>query len=303
MPDFSSFPPLRIIAYSDFYDVPDRKVWGDYWLKENLLREFEKAGYPVGGSEPGILLHLFGEPVEDLPADSYRILWIHSHPDRITPEILKRYQKIYCISESFVRKIVAWGFDAETLMVPTALTTLVRRKKYDIVFVGNIKKGKKRKVIRDLGDSPYDVRVWGWGWKGLIPDAWYGGEYYENGRLNELYASSRIVLNDHHEDMRREGFVNPRILDVLASGGFVISDRVKGMGELLGRSVPVYDTPEELHALMARFLKDDAGRQHLAAEGQRIALRHTYDGCVRELTGHIASVSDTLFSWRARRTT
>jgi spore maturation protein CgeB len=303
MSDFSSFPPLHIIAYSDFYDVPDRKVWGDYWLKQNLSREFEKTGYPVGGLDPGILLHLFGEPVKNVAPGPYAILWIHSHPDWITPEILRSYQKIYCISQSFTRKITSRGFDAETLMVPTAMIPLVRRKKYDIVFVGNTKKGEKRKVIRDLGDSPYNVRVWGWGWKGLIPDEWYGGEYYENGRLNELYASSMIVLNDHHEDMRREGFVNPRILDVLASGGFVISDRVEGLREIFGGSVPVYDTPEELRGMIDSFLKDDAGRQHLAAEGQRIALRHTYSGCVREITGHIASVSDTLFSWRARRTT
>jgi spore maturation protein CgeB len=303
MGDFSSLPPLGIIAYSDFYDVPDRKVWGDYWLKENLLREFAGAGYTVGGVNPGILLHLFGEPVKDIARSAYAILWIHSHPDRITFEILRRYQKIYCISESFTRKIISWGFDAETMMVPTAMTPIVRRKKYDIVFVGNTKKGQMRKVIRDLGDSPYNVRIWGWGWKGLIPDEWYGGEYYENSRLNELYASSRIVLNDHHEDMRREGFLNPRILDALASGGFVISDRVKGIGELFGRSVPVYDTPEELRNMIDRFMRDDAGREHLAAEGRRIALRYTYSACVRKIVGHIASVSDTLFSWRERRTT
>jgi spore maturation protein CgeB len=303
MRDFSSFPSLRIIAYSDFYDVPDRKVWGDYWLKEYLLKEFAKAGYPVGGPTPGVLLHLFGEPVEDIAPGAYPILWIHSHPDWITPQNLSRYRKIYCVSGSFTQKIVSWGFDAETLMVPTAMTPLARDKRYDIVFVGNTKKGEVRKVIRDLGDSPYDVKVWGWGWKGLIPDEWYGGEYYENERLNQLYASSKIVLNDHHEDMRREGFVNPRILDALASGGFVISDRVKGIGEVFGRSVPVYDSPEELRSIIDRFMRDDAGREELSAEGREIALRYTYGTCVRKITGHIASVSDTLFSWRERRTT
>jgi spore maturation protein CgeB len=303
MADFSSFPPLGIIAYSDFYNVPDRKVWGDYWLKEHLLGEFAKAGYPVAGSTPGVLLHLFGEPVEDIASGVYAILWIHSHPDWITPEILRHYRKIYCISGSFTQKIVSWGFDAEPLMVPTAMTPLVRRKRYDIVFVGNTKKGEVRKVIRDLGDSPYDVKIWGWGWKGLIPDKWYGGEYYANDRLNELYASSRIVLNDHHEDMRREGFLNPRILDALASGSFVISDSVKGIGEIFGQSVPVYDTPEELRKMIDRFMRDDAGRERLAAEGQRVALRYIYGACVRKIVGHIASVSDTLFSWRERRTT
>ncbi len=295
MDDLSSFPPLRIIAYSDFYDVPDRKVWGDYWLKENLLEEFSKAGYPLGPG-PGVVLHLFGEPVEEVVPAAYPILWIHSHPDWITPEILGRYRKIYCISESFTHEIASWGFNAETTMLPTSMTPLVRKKKYDIVFVGNTKKGQMRKVISDLGDSPYDVKVWGWGWKGLIPDEWYGGEYYENGRLGELYASSRIVLNDHHEDMRREGFINPRILDVLAGGGFVISDRVEGIGKIFGRSVPLYDTPEELRSMIDRFMLDDGAREQLAEEGRKVALGYTYGDCVRKIIRHITSVSDTLFS-------
>ncbi len=299
--DYSSFPSVRIIAYSDFYNTPERKVWGDYWLKENLLREFEKSGYPVGGRGAGIVLHLFGEPI-NISSGTYNILWIHSHPDRINSEILAGYDKIYCISPSFTEKILKMGFDAETLMLPTNMAPLVREKKYDIVFVGNTRNGRPRKVIRDLGDCTHKVKIWGWGWKGLIPDDWYGGEYYENGRLNELYASSKIVLNDHHEDMQREGFLNPRVLDVLASGGFVISDRVKGMEEIFGDSVPVYDTPADLHRLVEKYLHDDRGRETLAAEGRRIAPGFTYAACVEKIIGHIGSVSDKLFSWTGKKT-
>ncbi len=294
--DYRRCPPLEVIAYSDFYDVPDRKVWGDYWLKENLVREFRRCGYPVGGPGSRIVLHLFGEPRAEILSSAYNVLWIHSHPDWVTPEILAKYRKIYCISRLFTERLRGWGFDAETLMVPTNMTPLVREKRYDIVFVGNTKKNRVRDVIRDLGESPYRVKIWGWGWKGLIPDEWYGGEYYENARLNELYAASKIVLNDHHEDMRREGFLNPRLLDVLASGGFVISDRVKGIEEVFGDCVPVYDRPEGLRQTVERFIRDDAGRAVLTSCGQRIALQHTFASACGRILGHIASVSDTLFS-------
>ena len=60
-------------------------------------------------------------------------------------------------------------------MMPTNMTPVHCRKKYDIVFVGNTRQNKIRKVICDLGESPYQVKIWGWGWKGLIPDEWYGG--------------------------------------------------------------------------------------------------------------------------------
>lgn len=293
--EFPLSAPIGVIAYSDFYDQPEQKVWGDYWFKENLIKEFASSGYPVDNSSPKILLHLFGEPLADLPSDTYNILWIHSHPDRISPEILEKYQKIYCISRSFTRKIIDMGFDADFLMIPTNMTPARCEKKYDIVFVGNTRQNRIRKVISDLGDSTYQIKIWGWGWKGLIPDAWYGGEYYENARLNELYAASRIVLNDHHDDMKREGFINPRILDVLASGGFVVSDDVPGMNDFLDCSVPTYQTPQELHKILDTFIRDDVSREILAKRGQKIASRYTYASCCKEITSHISTISGKLF--------
>ncbi len=287
-------PSIGITAYSDFYTTPDPKVWGDYWLKKNLAKEFIRMNWPVVESAPRIRLHLFGEPAANITSDTYNILWIHSHPDWITRDTLSKYQKIFCISEPFIGKIKAMGFDAEFLMLPTGFTPLKREKKYDLVFVGNTKQGSKRKIIRDIGSPRYSLKIWGWGWKGIIPDEWYGGEYYENERLNELYASSKIVLNDHHDDMGREGFINPRILDVLASGGFVISDRVKGIGELLENSVPVYDSPEELRGLVEKHMNDSSAREHLAGKGQEIARRYSFKSACSAIIRHIESVSATL---------
>ena len=288
--NLSLSPPIGIIAYSDFYDLPERRVWGDYWLKENLAGEFVKLGYPVDHSRPGILLHLFGEPVLDLPSYTYNILWIHSHPDWITPGILGKYRKIYCISEHFTKKIIGMGFDAETMMIPTNMTPLNMRKVYDIVFVGNTKRNLARKIIRDMGILPYNIKIWGWGWRGLVPDEWFAGDYYENRKLNQLYAASKIILNDHHEDMRREGFLNPRVLDGLASGGFVISDNVPGMNELLDDSVITYETPAELRGLVEKYLNDDSGRAALTKKGVRAALKYTYAASCLKIISHIKGI-------------
>lgn len=292
--DYSSFPPIGVTAYSDFYSVPKPEVWGDYWLKKNLLREFFNLGYPVDNSAPKILLHLFGEPLRSRPAGVYNILWIHSHPDWITPAILDHYNRIYCISKPFIAKIKQMGFEAHFLMIPTNLHPMRREKEYDIVFVGNTKNNMMRKIVRDMGTPPLGVKIWGWGWRGLISDEWYGGEYYDNGLLNNLYASAKIVLNDHHEDMQREGFVNPRILDVLASGGFVISDPVFGMDELLDQSVATYRTPGELSEMISRYIEDAAAREILTGRGQKIALGWSYRDACLDIVRHIESVSDTL---------
>jgi spore maturation protein CgeB len=41
-----------------------------------------------------------------------------------------------------------------------------------------------------------------------------------------------VVLNDHWEDMRREGFISNRVFDALACGASVVSDRVSGIEDL-----------------------------------------------------------------------
>lgn len=292
--DFSSFPSIGVTAYSDFYSIPKPRVWGDYWFKENLLREFASLGYPVDNAAPKILLHLFGEPLRRVPEDVHTILWVHSHPDWITPEILRCYNKVYCISKPFINKIREMGFEAQFLMIPTNMRPAENNKEHDIVFVGNTKQKMMRKIVREMGSPPYDVKIWGWGWRGLIPDSWYGGEYYENALLSKLYASAKIVLNDHHEDMQREGFINPRVLDVLASGGFVISDRVAGMDELLDQSVATYRTPRELSENIGRYIEDDFHRDIMTGRGQKIALGYSYYAACLEIIRHIESVSDKL---------
>jgi spore maturation protein CgeB len=292
--DYSSFPPIGIISYSDFYDLPERRVWGDYWLKEHLTKEFQRLGYPVDHTNPKVVLHLFGEPVDTMTSDTYSIIWIHSHPDWVTPEILSKYRKIFCISRHFIQRISDMGFHAEHLMIPTHMTPLHSGKIYDIVFVGNTKKNRIRPVISDLGNHPYNITIWGWGWKGLIPDQWYGGDYYENEKLNELYSLSKIVLNDHHEDMRREGFINPRIIDVLASGSFVISDDVLGMDELLNSSVATYSKPEELRTTLDHFLQSEHAREEHIRRGQNAVKSFTYSYCCLKIVRHIELISDTL---------
>lgn len=289
--NYSGFPPIQIIAYSDFYTLPDPRVWGDYWLKENLLSGFKRLGYPVAAGEAGIRLHLFGEPLEALSADTYNILWLHSHPDRITPEVLAKYSKIFCISKLFTEKLRMSGVDADFLMMPTNMKPVVREKIYDIVFVGNTRQNKARKIICDLGDSAFDIKIWGWGWKGLIPDRWYAGEYYENSRLNELYASSKIVLNDHHEDMRREGFINPRVLDVLASGGFVVSDSNRGLDELLPGCVATYSAPQELRDTVPRYMNNDDERRRMSEKGTELALRFSFEDACKTIIRHIVSAA------------
>ncbi|MDQ7839311.1 MAG: glycosyltransferase [Thermodesulfobacteriota bacterium] len=281
-------PPLHIVAYSDSDPVVERRpLWGDYWLKEYLTGEFKKLNYPLTRTIPGVLLHLFGKPLESLPEGTHKILWHHSHPDWITPQILSQYHKIYCVSRPFIGKLKQMGFEAEWLMIPTRARPIQCPKIYDIVFVGNARRDGARRAIQELADSPYHIKVWGTGWNGLIPDKWLAGSYYANQDINKLYAAAKIVVNDHHEDMRREGFINPRILDVLASGSLVISDYVTGMEDIFEDSIPVYRSPDELRSLVKKYLCDNAAKKKLIERGRQIAVKFSYSKAAVTIVKHI----------------
>ena len=125
------------------------------------------------------------------------------------------------------------------------------------------------------------IRIWGDGWDGSVPADWYAGREYPSESLNYLYSSARIILNDHHQDMSREGFINPRILDGLAAGSLVITDPVVGLDELL--NIPVYKDSQELLALIRNFLADERGRENMIKTASQKLKLFTYEKTVRDI--------------------
>ena len=284
---------IQIVSFSDFETDDERRLrWGDHWVKKEIEKELQALGHTITDNSPDILLHFFGTPLKYLPENTYNIIWIHSHPDWITSDLLDKYDKIYCLSPQFIKRINSWGFDAELLIGGSSKKPLKSNPKYDIVFVANGKGNNGRKIIKDLGNLnslPYNLKIWGEGWEGILPEKFYGGMYYNNEDLGELYASSLICLNDHHNDMRKNGFINPRIFDVLSSGGFCISDNLVGLEKILEDSVPSYKTPEELRSLIDYYICNFQVREKLIQRGCKIALSYSYQKMARQLMESIKS--------------
>lgn len=242
---------FSILAYSDVEPNPERRLrWGDHWFKERLARALRGLGHEIVEKAPDILVHLFGVPLRSLPRNTVNILWIHSHPDLVRKEDVARYHGVFCLSPFFAEKISRWGIPVRVLLGATDFKPILHAPlEHDVVFVGNAKGPQGRKIIRDLGDIrslPFALEVWGEGWQGLLPRGCWKGLYYPNDELDGLYAASGVVLNDHHEDMRREGFLNPRVLDILAAGGKCVSDSNPIIPIALGNSVATYDRSRDL---------------------------------------------------------
>ncbi len=275
---------ITIIACSDEKPKQEQLKWGDYWVKYELAKEFKGLDYFVGDKNPNIIIHLLGTPIK-LPKNTFNIAWIYSHPNWINPFMLRQYNKIFCLSSLFAEKIKKWGFDVELMIGATNKTPIKNSNniKYDITFVGNTRPIKGgRKIIHDLLPIPYNLKIWGKGWKEILPEKYYGGEYINYLRLNDLYSSSLITLNDHHQDMAEEGFVSVKIFDILASGGFCLSDKNPGIEKIFGDAVPQYESPEHLKKLTDFYINNPEKRLELMERGKKIALSHTWNNRVKQ---------------------
>ena len=278
---------IRIQSRSDREeDEALRVMWGDYWVKRELALEFARLGLAVVDENPDIVLHLFGSPPKrPCSPDTFNLVWVYSHPDEVTPDNLGQFDRIYCASSLFRPKLETMGYVCvRDMPACTAKQPLRPRVEYDVIFLGNARGSRPdgRGIVHDLGDTAYEFKVWGNLWDRILPEKHYGGRYWEYERLEYLYASARITLNDHHPDMAREGFVSNKVFDILASGGFVISDKNPGLDLIFGETVPQYDTPEQLRGLVDYYLQNSRARQELKAQGCQAALRHTYQARARE---------------------
>ena len=271
---------IKVKARSD--NEPDpaiRLTWGDHWVKHEVVRELERLGLEAVDRDHDVLLYFFGGPKKVVSPTCYNIVWVYSHPDMVTAENLKGFDMIFSLSEGFTQKLKAMGYDrVETMIGASSKKPLTAETEYDVVFVGNARGTKSygRDIIRDLGSVDYNLKVWGTNWEKILPARHYGGPYWDYRELDRLYAASKITLNDHHQDMAGEGFVSARVFDSLACGGFVISDRNKGIDDIFGSLVPQYETPDELRRLIDYYLTNDAERERLRLLGQEAALRHTF---------------------------
>lgn len=282
---------ISILSPSDSDDNLFRRLqWGDYWVKYKLTKALGIMGYLVTDKKPDTIIHLLGTPI-GLPKKAFKIIWIYSHPEKINPKLLKKYDKIFCLSSSFNKKIREWGFDSEVLYGATAKKIFkIDKYDYDILFVGNNRLNGIRQIVQDVGDTPYNFKVWGKGWEGKIDKRYIGGQYIDYVNLNEYYARSRITLNDHSLPMREEGFVAIRIYDILASGGFCISDKNHGIEEIFCNTVPQYESAEHLKELIDYYIEHEEERQMLMKKGRKLVSNYTWMRVAERFASSVSNI-------------
>ena len=269
----------------------DAPAWGDLHFARAVQRQLEQLGYASrvhilpdwagnASARDDVSLHLFGLAARPRLAGQLTLLWIISHPNRVTDELISSADRIYVASDSFAKDL------AGRTSVPVAplhqATDEVRfhpdptGPHHEVLFVGN-SRGVRRDILADLVPTTFDLAVYGRWPPDRLDPAYLRGELIPNSDLHRYYSSADVVLNDHWPDMRAAGILSNRLYDALASGACVVSDRVPGIEEEFDGAVATYSDAGDLRLNIRDLLMDPGRRRALAERGRAAVLdRHTF---------------------------
>lgn len=147
-------------------------------------------------------------------------------------------------------------------------------KDVDVVFVGR-SKARRVEVLTAILD--FRPQIFGPGWAREAPTIapYVSGEKIFGAELNHLYNRTKIVLNISAWNNDIADCPNLRIVDVPASGSFLLSDYSAAAAELFseGREIEFYRNTEELRDKLRFYLANDAARERIARAGYERARR------------------------------
>ena len=298
-----SLPPTIAIKCC----TPSRQSvgWGDTYFAESLARAFEKIGYPCRVDYQNewytrpttdIVIHVKGLYGYKPSSLSLNVIWMISHPELIAVADLKKYELLFCASEPFTQRL-SGQFGLQVHYLPQASDPDLfkpiqqSRKDYDLLFVGNnydAKDGACRKIISDLSKCGmrHKLAIVGQRWKGFVDNTCILGDFIDYHQLPCLYSLAKIVLNDHHKEMQREGFINNRTFDLALGKVFQISDPVDGMGKL---SIVTYDSPVDLKDKIEYYLENPTAREAASSLVYEKCQCYTFGKRALEIAEYFAS--------------
>jgi spore maturation protein CgeB len=160
---------------------------------------------------------------------------------------------------------------------------------YDRAFVGN-SRGMERKCVSWCAKHKIPLRVWGNDWKQQFEDddnVITSGSV-ENDKVADIYRNSRVVLNDHWDDMRESGFVNNRIIEALCCGSIVITDYSESYEKLFGDCLLYYRDEEDFQLKIREAEENyEKQRQRILQMWPKLQEKYSFTACAKVLSDEL----------------
>jgi spore maturation protein CgeB len=148
-------------------------------------------------------------------------------------------------------------------------------KLYRASFTGSWYPDREDGLKKMLYPFGKDADVFGRDWKGHEHEMNCHG-FVDWSKLSEIYSKAVFNIDVHHPEVVRKGGINLRFLEVLASGGLLVSDHTKNMEQMAipGRDFILVKDGENAKEVTASYTEEE--RAGIAASGRKTFLeRHT----------------------------
>jgi hypothetical protein len=273
---------------------PSGQGWGDLYFANEIAASLTKLGHTArvdfrndvihpDSANDDVVLVLRGVERIRTQVGAINLLWIISHPSRISKHEVKAFDVVFAASESWAKKASKrFGLEVNALLQATNSdkfnpTVADPDTGEEILFLGNTR-NEFRQIIRDCVEAGISPAIYGKDWDQFVSNELIKGSFVPNEEVAGVYRSAGVVLNDHWPDMARHGFLSNRLFDATASGARVVSDDVAGIEEVFGESVAVYRTPSELADLCSKANRVMWGsKDEIAKRANQIGIEHSFD--------------------------
>ena len=197
--------------------------WGDSYFARSVAEALERLGQRVTIDTrdlrhrdtrdlDDVVLVLRGlDPVTPRPG-RVNLQWVISHPDLVTGAEMSAFDRVYAASATWAARATAATGVAVTPLLQCTDPRLFNPDRGEpdsgapVLFVGNSRDVYRRSVRSALAVGA-EVEVHGADWERFLAPNLIASTIVANDDLGALYCSAGVVLNDHHDDMRRDGFL------------------------------------------------------------------------------------------------
>jgi spore maturation protein CgeB len=169
-----------------------------------------------------------------------------------------------------LKSLGGWSF------VPKELQDLEisERQRQDILFHidGSLAALHRQQAIYSLRKSSFELRVWGdKHWCKIHPNYQHRAEH--NQELTHIYCASGINIDIPR--LYQRNTINMRVFDVLAAGGFVLTEKSDALQNVFteGQHVGLYTSQKELEDKLQWWLHHPKERQQIAKQGREEVLQ------------------------------
>ena len=288
-------------------NLKEAQAWGDFHFAHSLRRSFEKIGHSAAVDtqdswyaaphDEDVVIALRGRHCYKTDPAKINIMWLISHPDRIDPVEYADYDHVAVASDIYAAELRRMGLpsvgtlhQATDAGIFTAGADLPRKPAS--LFVGNSRR-EYRTMVRWCLQRGIPLELYGGGWEGIVPDTLVRAQNIANDELAGCYASHLILLNDHWDSMRDNGFISNRVFDGSAVATPILTDKVLGLAEVFGDTIATAATIDEFETVLKDCLANPAPYLERAKQAQRIVLaHHTFDHRAVELAEIIEQVAE-----------